>query len=105
MVKAASYRVYRFAWSGHPRRAPDVVVKKRRGRPVAFVSWNGATDVTEWQALAGTSPDSLAVVARARKRGFETRIQLPGAARFVAVKALSDSGTVLGQSKTVKPPR
>ena len=103
MVKAASYRVYRFAWSGQPRRGPDVVVKKRRGRSVAFVSWNGATDVTEWEVLAGSSPDSLAAVARARKRGFETAVQLPAPAKFVRVEALSDAGAVLGQSKTVTP--
>ena len=102
MVKAASYRVYRFPWSGQPRRPPDVRVVKRRGRPVAFVSWNGATGVTEWQVLAGASPDALAVVAHAQKRGFETRIPLSAGARFVAVEALADSGTVLAKSKTVR---
>ena len=101
LASAESYRVYRFPWTGHPRRGPTVKVLKKKGRSVAFVSWNGATDVTDWQVLAGSSPDSLAVVARARKRGFETAIRLPAPARFVAVNGVSDSGTVLGRSKTV----
>jgi Arylsulfotransferase (ASST) len=101
MASAESYRVYRFPWSAHPRRPPDVRVRRKAGRTVAYVSWNGATDVTDWQVLAGSSRDSLAAAARAKKRGFETPISLPGPARFVAVKALSDSGTVLATSKTV----
>jgi hypothetical protein len=102
MASAESYRVYRFPWSGHPRRPPDLTVRKRHGRPVAFVSWNGATDVTDWQVLTGSNKDSLAVAAHARRRGFETAIPLPGPAKFVAVKAVTDAGTVLATSKTVR---
>jgi Arylsulfotransferase (ASST) len=101
MASAESYRVYRFPWAGRPRRAPDVVVRRKRGRAVAFVTWNGATDVTDWEVLAGGNPDSLAVVAHARRRGFETPVPLPGTAKFVAVRALSALGTVLARSKTV----
>jgi hypothetical protein len=41
------------------------------------------------------------VVARAPRRGFETAISLPGRSKFVAAKAVSDSGKVLAGSKTV----
>jgi hypothetical protein len=101
LASAESYRVYRFPWSGHPRRPPDVRMRRESGRTVAFVSWNGATDVTDWQVMAGSSRDTLAVVAHAQRRGFETAIPLPRPARFVAVRAISDSGTVLATSKTV----
>jgi hypothetical protein len=105
LAKAASYRVYRFPWSGLPRRAPDVVARTKHGRTVAYASWNGATAVTDWQVLAGSSPDSLSVVARAKRRGFETAIALPGPAAYVAVRAIDGSGAMLGRSKTVRSRR
>jgi hypothetical protein len=101
VAKVQSYRAYRFPWSGRPQRPPDVVVRTKHGRTVAYASWNGATGISDWQVLAGSSPDSLAPVAHARWRGFETRIPLPGPARYVSVHAVSDSGTVLGRSKTL----
>jgi len=103
MVQAASYRVYRSPWRGQPKRRPDIKVLRKKGRMVAFVSWNGATDVSEWQVLAGNRQDSLQLVARAKRRGFETAIPLPSKPRFVAAEAVSDSGTVLAGSKTVRP--
>jgi hypothetical protein len=96
-----SYRVYRFGWHGRPDRKPDIKVVTRKGRSVAYVSWNGATDVATWQVMGGTSQDSMDVVARAPRRGFETAISLPGRSKFVAAKAVSDSGKVLAGSKTV----
>jgi len=105
MVQAASYRVYRGLWKGQPKRGPDIKVLRKKGRTVAFVSWNGATDVSEWQVLAGNSQDSLKVVAHAKRRGFETAVPLPSSARFVAAEAVSDAGTVLAGSKTVRPVR
>ena len=101
--KLHSYRVYRFDWHGRPARPPAVKVLTRKGRTVAYVSWNGATDVADWQVLAGNTADTMAVVARAQRRGFETAIRLPGRAKFVAAKAVSESGKVLAVSKTVGP--
>jgi len=103
MVRASSYRVYRGSWKGQPKHRPDLKVLTKKGRTVAFVSWNGATDVGEWQVLAGNSQDSVTVVAHAKRRGFETAIPLPARARFVSARAVSDSGTVLAGSKTVRP--
>ena len=96
-----SYRVYRFGRHGRPDRKPDIKVVTHNGRSVAYVSWNGATDVATWQVLAGTSQDGMDVVARAPRRGFETGIRRPRRPEFVAAKAVSDSGKVLAGSKTV----
>jgi hypothetical protein len=98
-----SYRAYRFDWHGRPAQPPAIKVLTRNGRTVAYVSWNGATDVARWQVLAGNAPDSLAVVAQARRRGFETAIRLPARAKFFAAKAVYDAGKVLAASKTVRP--
>ena len=100
-----SYRVYRFGWSGRPDRQPDIEVVTHNGRSVAYVSWNGATDVATWQVFAGTSQDGMDVVARARRRGFETGIRLPGRREVRRGKAVTDSGKVLAGSKTVRRER
>ena len=101
--KVESYRSYRFPWSGQPKSRPAVKVVNKNGRTVAYVSWNGATEVSDWQVLAGASADNLAVVARAPRRGFETAIALPGPAKLFAARAVSDAGKVLAASKTVRP--
>ena len=101
--KVDSYRSYRFQWSGRPQSRPTVKVITKKGHTVAYVSWNGATEVADWQVLAGASADSLDVVARAPRRGFETAIPLPGRAKVFAARAVSDAGKFLAASKTVTP--
>ena len=73
-VDDGSYRVYRFPWSATPTTTPDVAAQRAgpSARPV-YASWNGATD---GRALAGAGRArraSLAPVATAPRRGFETR--------------------------------
>jgi hypothetical protein len=105
-----SYRDYRFPWSGQPSSPPALAVASERSagagraRRVVYVSWNGATDVASWRVLAGSSPATLARVAGAPKKGFQTAIALPAGAPgpYVAVQALDGSGAVLGVSATIK---
>ncbi len=97
-----SYRSYRFPWTGQPKQPPDVAVVSGKGKTTVYVSWNGATDVSTWQVLGGESPKDLGVVASTPPRGFETAIQLPRSTPYVAVSALSDTGEVLGRSKTIR---
>jgi hypothetical protein len=54
--------------------------------------------------LAGSSPEALAPVAAAPKRGFETAIAIPGSVsgHYVAVQALNSAGAAIGVSATVK---
>jgi hypothetical protein len=96
-TEADTYRAYRFEWKGAPTDAPAVALNANS----AYVSWNGATEVTEWRLLAGTSPDDLHVAASAVKRAFETGIPLPADAAYVAVQAVAADGTILGTSKTL----
>ncbi|HEY3844603.1 MAG TPA: arylsulfotransferase family protein [Acidimicrobiales bacterium] len=101
-VAGVSYRAFRFPWKGTPTERPAVAVGPgENGRPTAYASWNGATEVTAWRALAGSRRDSLQPVARARRTGFETAIALPpqdAAQPFVAVAALDAHGRTLGRS-------
>jgi arylsulfotransferase ASST len=95
---ADSYRVFRQQWTGQPTTKPDVVARMTDANQVeVFASWNGATEVTQWQVLAGSTPASLQPVASAPRDGFETRLTLVPA-RYVAVQALDASGTVLSTS-------
>jgi Arylsulfotransferase (ASST) len=82
---ADTYRAYRFDWTGQPASRPDVAVTPTG----VAVSWNGATEVTRWQVLAGPSPDQLVPVTEAPRTGFETVIPIATKARYVAVRAFA----------------
>jgi hypothetical protein len=95
---ADTYRAYRFVWRGRPKDPPDIAVAGTK----AYVSWNGATEVTRWQVLVGKANDDLAVVATARKTGFETAIPFRAKGQYIAVQALYRAGKVIGVSRTLK---
>jgi hypothetical protein len=95
-----SYRAYRFPWIGRPGGRPALAISGTS----AYVSWNGATEVARWQLLAGAAAGRLRPVRTVPKRGFETAMPIPAAARHIAVRALARDGTVLGTSRTLPPP-
>ena len=92
-----SYRAYRFRWSARPRYRPVVAVSGRW----AYVSWNGATDVVQWELVAGPRKSQLRPVRIVAKKGFETRIPLRSAAGWIAVRALDRRGRALGRTAAV----
>lgn len=98
----ASYRAYRFPWAGTPTTRPALATRVSRGKTVVYASWNGATAVTRWQVLGGTSPTSLTPVGGAIKDAFDTSMTLRGREPYVEVQALDDAGNVLGTSGAVK---
>lgn len=85
-----SYRAYRFRWDGRPIDRPALAIHKG----VAYVSWNGATDVAAWLVLVdGTE-------RRVPKTGFETAVPLPdlNSRSAIEVEALDARGHVIGSS-------
>jgi Arylsulfotransferase (ASST) len=97
-----TYRTYRFPWHAAPTTRPTAVARRAGASSVSiFASWNGATEVAQWRILAGGDANSLAPIATARKRGFETRIGVSSSASTFAVEALSSSGRVLATSSPV----
>jgi len=98
LVVGDFYRAYRFPWHARPTTTPTVVV--RGGK--AYVSWNGATEVAQWEVRAGDTLRALTSIAQAPKRGFETAIDLETDAKLVAVAALDAKGRTLAVSKTVE---
>ena len=101
--ESESYRAFRFPWSGHPGDDPAVAADPGPDDKVTvYASWNGATEVSTWQVLAGPSPDQLKPIGSALRDGFETTITVHTTEPHVAVRAKNRSGQVLGTSKAVK---
>ena len=94
-----SYRAYRFPWSATPASRPSIAVKAGAGNAATvYASWNGATGVSAWRVLAGSSPETLAAVGGAPSAGFETPIPVLTPAASFAVQALGSEGQVLATS-------
>jgi hypothetical protein len=66
-----------------------------------YASWSGATTLSGWRVLSGSSPTALHATRAVSKRGFETSTQI-NAARYVAVQALDGRGRVLATSSPVR---
>jgi Arylsulfotransferase (ASST) len=97
------FRSYLSPWSGRPHTAPAVVAKPSGAGALAVsASWNGASEVSSWRVLAGTSPGALVAVTTAAKSGFQTTIAAPTSGPYVAVQALDATGAVIGTSTTIK---
>jgi hypothetical protein len=98
-----SYRAFRFPWTGKPTTTPMVVGRRAgSGSLQVFASWNGATDVAQWEVHAGASAATLTRVAAAARSGFETTVSVPSSSPFVAAHALDGAGSVLGISPTIQ---
>ncbi len=96
----SSYRAFRAPWRGRPLDDPIVAVDREgSGSVSAWVSWNGATEVTEWQLLVGQDSDTLRDAGRVPRDGFETELTVPDGVRFVVVRAIDRRGRVLGTSR------
>jgi len=67
-----------------------------------FVSWNGATQVSTYTLLAGTTASVLTSVSNTSRSSFETHISISEPQPFVAVVALSSNGAELGRSGVIR---
>ncbi|GAB7344353.1 hypothetical protein MBLNU457_2215t1 [Dothideomycetes sp. NU457] len=105
-VRFGTYRAYKFPFIGRPTKLPALKtarhVAEQGGVTVAYVSWNGATEVASWK-FTGVAADTNVVVemgTRART-GFETVLTVAGIWKNITATALDRSGNVLGASATV----
>jgi hypothetical protein len=100
-AKYQSFTVLKFPWEGRPTQPPRIALRPRTGGGVdVYASWNGSTDVSRWQVLAGATPLSLAPAGESPRTGFETKLTAPSAQPYIAVRALAADGTVLASSAT-----
>jgi hypothetical protein len=98
-----SYRTYLAPWSAQPTTAPSIAAQADSGVVTVEASWNGATTVSSWEVLAGSSSAPMSVVATAARAGFETTITVATAAPDVSVAALGAGGQVLASSAAIAP--
>jgi hypothetical protein len=98
-----TYRAFRASWRGQPSTPPAIAVASSAGRAVAYVSWNGATEVRSWRVLGGERPDAGEPVGSGPRTGFETPIPVSGVHAWYAAEALGDDGQILGISAAVQP--
>lgn len=69
-TRGYSYRTFRGEWSGTPKDwDPSLVVEG----DTVFVSWNGATDVQEWNVYVNAG-----LCGKVNRAGFETMVRLEG---------------------------
>jgi Arylsulfotransferase (ASST) len=99
-----SYRDFRFVWTGAPAHSPAFAFQAAAGgQGTVYASWNGATGVSAWRVLAGSSASDMTPLVQVPRSGFETAIPVPAgtAGPYLAVQSLGVSGQVLGSSVTV----
>lgn len=98
-----SYRVVRHPWTGRPLQAPAVAARDDGARAMTvFASWNGSTEVTDWQVVAGERMNTLEPVGGPTpKNGFETQLTVDQPQPVTRVQALDENGNVLHTSPPV----
>lgn len=108
----SSYRAFKSVWHATPSAPLDLVVASAASNDTlsscsggskyrGYVSWNGATDVTQYRIYAGSSASSLSSTGVVfDKKGFETEFVVPGNAKYVQVAAL-EGETEVGKSAAV----
>ncbi len=97
-----SYRAYRLPWSSQPTTLPAIAVSRgAHGVTTAYASWNGATNVSAFRVLGGSSPTRLRPLRIVRKRSFETALTVHSTARYFEVQALGTKAHVLARSKAI----
>lgn len=100
----ASYRAFRFSWSGRPLTPPAVVASLNNTgeETIVHMSWNGATGVRSWRLLGGSSPGALHARIAVPASGFESAAILPEKDAYVQAQALDARGRVLASSKPAR---
>jgi hypothetical protein len=98
-----SYRYFRFPWSGHPTDRPAAVAERANEEELeVYASWNGATEVSSWEVLAGPRPGQIEPLGSVPRNGFETALSVQSPHPYVAVRAKDRSGRVLGTTEPMK---
>lgn len=86
-----SYRAFKETWDAMPADwDPSLVVMDGN----AYVSWNGATGVTDWAVYVGQENSSLNCVGVAERKGFETTFAVPANVAYIQVAAVQEGSEV-----------
>lgn len=90
-----SYRGFKRRWVGCPKNLKPQIVAEYIGAMDApkgtrvYISWNGATEVKEWELWGGIA--SVSHIQNVEKKGFETVVEIADV-QFVKAKAVLREG-------------
>jgi Arylsulfotransferase (ASST) len=101
-AETESYRTYKFPWKATPHWPPAIAAQREGSEMEVWASWNGATEVSSWRLLAGSSAEALQPLVTVPSDGFETAIRAADAP-YVEVEALDSAGSVIGNSPVIAP--
>ncbi len=94
-----SYRAKRFEWQGDPPWPPSLVTASLGNSTSLYYSWNGATEVADYQVYTGATTATLSLQNTTLKTSFETSTTVANSSHcFAQVRARNSQGTVLGSS-------
>ncbi|KAJ5082014.1 hypothetical protein N7532_011057 [Penicillium argentinense] len=99
-----TYRAFKSNFTGFPSEQPVLKaftygVGASSAVTIAFVSWNGATEVRSWNFYDGSTQASIeAPVGNIKKDGFETLFTFNGLLENVWAEALDADGRSLGKT-------
>ncbi|GJM40112.1 MAG: hypothetical protein DHS20C20_03940 [Ardenticatenaceae bacterium] len=71
-----SYRAIRASWEGLPNKDPLLLGSLASGQVQLNVSWNGATNISEYEIYGGNSPNPTTLVTVVPRAGYETTVRL-----------------------------
>ncbi|ABX06093.1 MAG TPA: hypothetical protein DEF47_09515 [Herpetosiphon sp.] len=95
-----SYRSMRFEWQGDPPWPPTLVTQSLANTTNLYYSWNGATEVADYQVFTGVTSTTLSLQNTTPKTSFETNTTVVNSDHcFAQVRARNSQGTVLGSSE------
>jgi hypothetical protein len=97
-----SYSAFSLPWVGLPLSRQAVAAVHASGQTTVYASWNGSTETSTWELLAGRKRRSLSPVSITPGTGFESAITTTAAGPFFEVKALAAGGKVLKTSPVLR---
>lgn len=99
-----SYRAYKFDWNvSIPAEDPALaVISHGNALTVAYVSWNGATEVDRWRFFGADETGKVALVGDIARAGFETECVIYGQVTEVYAQAVSHAGMILTTTAIIK---
>jgi hypothetical protein len=105
-----SYRAWKYDWVGYPTEPPTLFLYAQYCNTTqvsAYVSWNGATDVSLWRFYTSAyvaGPFRTLAGGDVTRKGFETSAILSETqpTSFAYVEGLDSTGNVLGTSRTME---
>lgn len=102
----STYRSYKFNFTGMPAEPPVLKTfafgaKADAVTTVAYVSWNGATEVRSWNFWTDpeTANTTRTLIANVPRSGFETEYMMDGYYAHVWAEGLDKDGNSLGASR------